>query len=186
MIQWHHWQTGVLRWATWPSPLGPLWVAWQHDALVAGEFGSSPPDAIGNRSLIAADLPSWVERLYHQAFCGEPLQIPLSRPDLTALDRALLSTATEIPFGVTASYGTVAAWAGFPGRARAAGRAMRRAPLAYMIPTHRVIRADGTAAPCQRDPLNDQLRRYEGIFLAVRARGMSVRNIGTPTDKTSR
>nr|WP_243239807.1 MGMT family protein [Sulfobacillus harzensis] len=113
-----------------------------------------------------------MERLCEDAFGGRAITFSLFAGELTPLEQALLSTATEIPFGSTASYGTVAHWAGFPGRARAAGRAMSHSPLAYFIPTHRVIRADGSAAACQRDPLNDRLRAFEGIVLFRRSGGI--------------
>ncbi|HNG57685.1 MAG TPA: methylated-DNA--[protein]-cysteine S-methyltransferase, partial [Solirubrobacterales bacterium] len=43
-----------------------------------------------------------------------------------------------------ASYGDVAALAGAPGAARAAGTALSRNPIALIVPCHRVIKADGT------------------------------------------
>lgn len=152
--------------AVWNSPIGPLWVAFTRGALAVSEFGSEAPARVYGRPVTPDPLPRWVSDLYEAAFAGHLDQaIPLVGERLTPLERVLLSTASDIPYGHTASYGTVASWAGYPGRARAAGRAMRHAPVVYLIPTHRVIRADGTAAACQRDPLNDRLRQYEHIDL---------------------
>lgn len=53
--------------------------------------------------------------------------------------RALL----RIPPGKAASYAEVAAAAGRPGAARAAGRAVGDNPVAFLIPCHRVIRQSG-------------------------------------------
>ena len=58
--------------------------------------------------------------------------------------RALLTAARRIPYGRTRSYGWVAARAGRPRAARAAGQAMARNPLPLIIPCHRVIGADGS------------------------------------------
>jgi methylated-DNA-[protein]-cysteine S-methyltransferase len=49
-----------------------------------------------------------------------------------------------IPYGVTASYGEVAASIGRPGAARAVGLANGRNPIAIIVPCHRVIGADGS------------------------------------------
>lgn len=171
LIDWHPWEETPLEGTTWVSPLGAMWITWRGQALVAGEFGQVLPRQVMACRVNRAPLPAEIRHIYEAAFSGETPTLAVSALGLTALERAILSTATEIPFGSTASYGTVAHWAGFPGRARAAGRAMSRAPLVYVIPTHRVIRADGSAAACQRDPVNDALRHYEHIHLGRRAGG---------------
>lgn len=165
VIEWYPWENTPLEGTTWTSPLGIMWITWRGWALVAGEFGADLPREVYGCQVRPASLPSEIRRIYEAAFSGETRALPVSTARLTLLERTILSTATEIPFGSTASYGTVAHWAGFPRRARAAGRAMSRSPLVYVIPTHRVIRADGTAAACQRDPVNDALRQYEHIHL---------------------
>ncbi len=49
----------------------------------------------------------------------------------------------RIPAGHTASYGQVAAWAGRPEAARAAGAAIGANPISFLIPCHRAIAKDG-------------------------------------------
>ncbi len=49
----------------------------------------------------------------------------------------------RIPAGHTASYGQVAAWAGSPTGARAAGAAIGANPISFLIPCHRAIARDG-------------------------------------------
>ena len=49
----------------------------------------------------------------------------------------------RIPAGHTASYGQVAAWAGNPAGARAAGAAIGANPISFLIPCHRAIAKDG-------------------------------------------
>lgn len=44
----------------------------------------------------------------------------------------------------TVSYGQLAALAGYPGAARAAGSVCSRNPVAVIVPCHRVVRADGS------------------------------------------
>ena len=48
-----------------------------------------------------------------------------------------------IPRGRAATYGAVARAAGFPGRARQTGYALRVAPVALNLPWHRVVGAGG-------------------------------------------
>lgn len=50
----------------------------------------------------------------------------------------------EVPFGETRSYGESAAQIGRPGAARAVGAAIGRNPLSIVVPSHRVIRANGS------------------------------------------
>jgi methylated-DNA-[protein]-cysteine S-methyltransferase len=54
-----------------------------------------------------------------------------------------LKAASKIPYGGVRTYGWVAAKAGSPKAARAAGNAMMRNPIPLIIPCHRVVRGDG-------------------------------------------
>jgi methylated-DNA-protein-cysteine methyltransferase-like protein len=67
-----------------------------------------------------------------------------------------------IPPGETSTYGEVATLAGIPGRARLVGRIL--AEDGHDLPWHRVLRADGTAAP---HIAQEQLARLraEGVLL---------------------
>lgn len=58
--------------------------------------------------------------------------------------REVLQATTTVPYGETASYGEVAALAGKPGAARAAGTALSINPIALIVPCHRIIKADGS------------------------------------------
>ncbi|MBC8120893.1 MAG: methylated-DNA--[protein]-cysteine S-methyltransferase, partial [Gemmatimonadaceae bacterium] len=51
---------------------------------------------------------------------------------------------TRIPFGETCSYGQLAVASGYPGAARAVGRANATNRIPLVIPCHRVIGADGS------------------------------------------
>lgn len=57
--------------------------------------------------------------------------------------QAIWHVVCTIPRGRAATYGTVARAAGFPGRARQAGYALRVAPAALNLPWHRVVGAGG-------------------------------------------
>jgi methylated-DNA-[protein]-cysteine S-methyltransferase len=73
--------------------------------------------------------------------------------------------AARLPFGVTASYGEVAAWAGSPRASRAAGTALARNPLPIVIPCHRVLRAGGRLGRYGGGPeMKKRLLRHEGAI----------------------
>jgi len=50
----------------------------------------------------------------------------------------------RVPYGKTISYAELAARAGAPGQARAAGAATGRNPLSLAIPCHRIVGSDGS------------------------------------------
>src|ERR1700731_2673578 len=64
---------------------------------------------------------------------------PLDNPALQAIWHAV----SAIPRGQASTYGAVARTAGFPGRARQAGFALRVAPKELHLPWHRVVGAGG-------------------------------------------
>jgi methylated-DNA-[protein]-cysteine S-methyltransferase len=55
--------------------------------------------------------------------------------------RRVLEHACAIPYGELLTYGDVAAAAGSPGAARAAGGALARCPIEVFVPCHRVVGA---------------------------------------------
>ncbi|UPG86593.1 MGMT family protein [Luteibacter aegosomatis] len=55
----------------------------------------------------------------------------------------ILAAVAAIPRGRVASYGAIAARAGYPGRARLIGRVLGDAPNRPDLPWYRVLRADG-------------------------------------------
>ena len=59
----------------------------------------------------------------------------------TPFGRAVLERTCEVPYGELATYGDIAAAAGRPGAARAAGSALRRSPIELFVPCHRVVPA---------------------------------------------
>lgn len=88
-------------------------------------------------------MPDLVSRL-NDYFLGESVDfsdVPL--PAGTAFQRACWKRCRRIKRGTTISYSDLAAAAGSPGAARAAGQAMRRNPLPIIIPCHRVVGSDG-------------------------------------------
>jgi methylated-DNA-[protein]-cysteine S-methyltransferase len=77
---------------------------------------------------------------------GEKVDFPWDWLDLDGrppFHRKAWRVLYEIPFGQTAGYAEVAARAGSPGGARAAGQACGANPVVLFIPCHRVLAAVG-------------------------------------------
>jgi methylated-DNA-[protein]-cysteine S-methyltransferase len=115
--------------------VGELWLA--GDVLVGHELPRPGVDAGGGGEL--ADR-------FAAYFAGERPSFDDVELDLdagTPFQRALVAAARSVPYGETVTYGELAALAGSPNAARAAGTfcAGNRFPL--VIPCHRVVAADG-------------------------------------------
>ena len=89
-----------------------------------------------------------------------PIDLSHVTPFQKAIYRALASTR----FGEKITYGELARRAGHPGKARAAGAAMRCNPAPIFIPCHRVVPASGGPGGWSGPSgWKDVLQRHEGI-----------------------
>jgi len=81
--------------------------------------------------------------------------------------RRIWAVVARIPHGRVATYGQVAALAGFPRHARLAGYALHALPLGSRIPWHRVVNAKGETSPRRdgsgHEHLQRAMLRREGI-----------------------
>jgi methylated-DNA-[protein]-cysteine S-methyltransferase len=71
------------------------------------------------------------------------LDVVLELDWCTPFQRALLDALRHVPYGETVTYGELAALAGRPGAARAAGTFCARNRFAVVVPCHRVVGAAG-------------------------------------------
>jgi methylated-DNA-[protein]-cysteine S-methyltransferase len=80
-----------------------------------------------------------------QYFAGERrhFDLPL-RLEGTDFQQRVWRVLTEIPYGVTWSYGELAKRIDNPNASRAVGLANGRNPISILVPCHRVIGADGS------------------------------------------
>jgi methylated-DNA-[protein]-cysteine S-methyltransferase len=91
------------------------------------------------------DLMKGLQRRIAAYFSGERARftVPVDLTGLTEFQQAALRACLSIPYGVTTTYGRLAAMVGRAGAARAVGRAMARNPIPLIIPCHRVLAAGG-------------------------------------------
>ncbi|MCA9968460.1 MAG: methylated-DNA--[protein]-cysteine S-methyltransferase, partial [Anaerolineales bacterium] len=77
-------------------------------------------------------------------FAGKRTQfdLPLA-PEGTDFQRRVWNALQTIPYGQTASYGTIARTIGNAAASRAVGMANGRNPIAIIIPCHRIIGSNG-------------------------------------------
>lgn len=137
-----------------PSPIGPLRLVANDDALVALH---TPPDKAppGKAPPVIAAEPgeghpvlAAARRQLEEYLNGTRVRFDLPlRLGGTEFQRAVWQVLLEIPCGDTWSYADVARRLGRPDgvrAVRAVGAANGRNPIAIIVPCHRVIGADGS------------------------------------------
>ncbi|WP_444876299.1 methylated-DNA--[protein]-cysteine S-methyltransferase [Actinomycetospora aeridis] len=127
------------------SPLGPLTLR-AHDGVLSGLFMTGHRHGPAAETLGARDdsrLPVAREQL-GAYFAGEltGFDLETTAPG-TAFQQRVWAALREIPYGVTVTYGELAAAIGQPSAVRAVGLANGRNPLSIVVPCHRVVGATG-------------------------------------------
>ncbi|HSI79408.1 MAG TPA: methylated-DNA--[protein]-cysteine S-methyltransferase [Solirubrobacterales bacterium] len=164
-----------IAYATVETPLGTMTAATTERGLVRLALPGYSPDEVLERlatevSPRLLELPERLDPLRRELdeyFDGSRRAFDLAldwRLTPSGFYRRVLRTAARrLPFGVTASYGEVAAWAGSPGASRAAGTALARNPLPIVVPCHRVLRAGGKIGLYGGGPeMKRRLLEFEG------------------------
>jgi methylated-DNA-[protein]-cysteine S-methyltransferase len=167
----------ILDTSTIATPIGPLTIVVGDGAVRAASFTDGPEqlrsrlDAASRRAELRPvhDLGQ-VTKAVHTYFDG----------DLTALDdltveqagnpyfQAAWKAMRNVPAGATVSYRELAARAGDPGTARAAGFACARNQVVLIVPCHRVIRTDGTLGDYYYGlDVKRWLLRHEGVDVGL-------------------
>jgi methylated-DNA-[protein]-cysteine S-methyltransferase len=147
---------GILEVAyrTLDTPVGPLLLAATEQGLVRVAYPNQGHDAVlqaladrvSPRVLLAPARLDPVARQLDDYFAGRRRQfdLPLDwRLSAGFRSTVLHHLATDVDYGRTASYATLAELAGNPKAVRAVGTACATNPLPVVVPCHRVVRADG-------------------------------------------
>jgi O-6-methylguanine DNA methyltransferase len=89
-------------------------------------------------------MPARLAKQVEKRFRGERTQgPPVDLGTLTEFEQAVLRKTMEIPYGEVRPYSWVAREIGRPRAVRAVGTALAGNPVTFVIPCHRVVRADG-------------------------------------------
>lgn len=117
-----------------PPACGEIGALLAHSALdsVRCLTPEAPEEALVGRfrALLAGERVAFGDVLLDLSWCS-PFQ------------RAVALALRGVPWGEVVSYGELAALAGYPGAARAAGTFCARNRFAFLLPCHRVVAADG-------------------------------------------
>lgn len=140
----------TMSFTVYESPIGPLTLLAGPAGLRGLHFpGRGPGKGEDRRDAINPTLADAVEQL-DAYFAGELQRFALEL-DLegTPFQRRVWSLLSEIPYGTTTTYGTLARELGATlhrddPNPRAVGAAVGRTPVPLVIPCHRVIGADGS------------------------------------------
>lgn len=93
------------------------------------------------------------------------LQTPRDSPAV----QAIWDVIARVPFGRVSTYGDIARAAGYPGRARQAGYALRHTPDDVQLPWHRIVGAGGRIAfPRGSRHYREQARLLKGEGIVVK------------------
>ena len=105
--------------------------------------------------------------------------VPVDAGPLSDFQRRVLDECRRIPYGSTISYAALAARAGFPRAARAAGNCMAGNRVPLVVPCHRVVRSDrgvgsysaagGTAMKRRLLKLESPLARRERVRVRAKS-----------------
>ena len=142
-----------VAWATLDTPLGQIAVFVTPRGLVRvaydrenfGEVADEVAERVSPRVLVAPRRTDPVRAQLDEYF-GErrhAFDLPIDWTLVHGFNRSVLLATADIPYGDVASYGEVAAAAGSPRAARAAGNALAANPIPIVVPCHRVLHADG-------------------------------------------
>jgi methylated-DNA-[protein]-cysteine S-methyltransferase len=153
--------------ATLEAPIGPVAIAWRGETVYAIEMGwaknrtrwetrdvpGSAEDHLARRlrarfpeiELSPGSSDAGPVRTLRRYFEGDVRAIDALRTDPggDGFQARVWEELRRIPAGRTCTYGEIAARAGSPGSARAAGGAVGANPIPIVIPCHRVVGASG-------------------------------------------
>ena len=141
----------VDSWTEIDGPIGALFVAWGANGVSAVERAGDPAGFESEYELRhgrplqrVAQMPDRLHAQVEKRFRGERGDgPPLDLDTLTEFEQAVLRKTMEIPYGEIRPYAWVAREIGRPRAVRAVGSALAGNPIPFVIPCHRVVRADG-------------------------------------------
>ena len=107
----------------------------------------------------------------------------MSSEQARAFQAAVLDIVRQIPRGRVTTYGTIAAWAGWPSHSRMVGRTLGYAPEAHVLPCHRVVNSVGRTAPGWAEQRERLLA--EGVVFKPNGHVDMSRHLWEPTDVNS-
>lgn len=122
---------------------------------------------LGEQTVGADALLDAAEAQLAQYLAGErrEFDLPLA-PVGTPFQHSVWEQLSQIPYGVTTTYGTIARALGKPRAAQAVGAAVGSNPISIIVPCHRVLASNGSLTGYAGGMETKQaLLRLEGVLL---------------------
>lgn len=150
--------TGVLSavglvdaWTELAGPIGGLYVAWTRAGIAAVERSGDPEGfeteyrlrhgrSVRRVPAMPARMAVQLQKRLHGERTSGP---PMDLGTMTEFEQAVLRKTMEIPYGEVRPYSWIAREIERPRAVRAVGTALANNPVPFVIPCHRVVRADG-------------------------------------------
>lgn len=137
----------MLAYDTYQGPQGPMLIAATEKGLAGVYFKGQKhfPKTRNWRRDARHPVLRQAKRELAEYFAGKRRRFEVRLdPEGTPFQRAVWKAISRIGFGRTTTYGALAAKAGRPGSARAAGAATGRNPIGIIVPCHRIVGANGS------------------------------------------
>lgn len=141
------------------TALGCIGIAWSEHGLARLLLPEADREAMERKlpdaatEALAPETSALINMLVRYAE-GDVVDFSAVRVDLGDADefrRDVYAAARQLGFGVTTTYGGLAAAAGYPGMAREVGAALGSNPVPLVVPCHRILaagnRIGGFSAP---------------------------------------
>lgn len=156
------------------TPYGPITIRASKNGITNVAFGDVPME--GNRKPNRLSNQAATELLEYFAGRRHAFELPLS-PDGTPFQHAVWSEIAHIPYGETRTNAQIASAIGKSGSFRAVGVAVRANPLNILVPSHRVVGANG------RIPGADKPAQLRRALLELERRHESKTSLGVGSPK---
>lgn len=165
-----------VAYASYDSPFGSGIVATTERGIVCVALPNLPVDDLLERLAMTVsprilEAPARVDRARRELdeyFTGRRREFDLQldwRLVTPGFYTRVLEATSRLPFGVTSTYGEIAAEAGNPRAYRAAGSALGHNPLPLVIPCHRILRSGGDVGHYGGGrAMKETLLRHEGAL----------------------
>jgi methylated-DNA-[protein]-cysteine S-methyltransferase len=154
------------------TEIGKFWVGWNPKGITLISPATKAPSAFEKMyrrrfgiRLQTQDIPGSYEQALREAAAGrmhDPVPVDLLK--LSKFQAKVLKLLQQVPRGEVRTYSWLARKAGRPKAARAAGNAMARNPIPFLIPCHRIVPASGGVGNYGFGPaLKRKLLSREGV-----------------------
>lgn len=165
-------QVAPLHGAAVEAPFGTVYIAWRGRTICSAAlaescaaFATLVMERCGE-SPTPAPLPPALAGAIAEALLGRaPFRGAVAFPGLSPFQCAVLEVVRRIPPGQVRSYEWVARHVGHAAAVRAVGTALARNPVPFLVPCHRVVRADW------------DLGRYSGGATGLKARLLALEGV---------